>query len=1269
MKICGSIVLLLLTLSAYTQERDHLDFESLLRISHPMSVQDSIYLSTVPQLALPDYLRSKELPSVHDNSGNQYFRPIFSQESYPNCMQASSIAYNFTYEINRMREVPANLPENQYTTHFAWNWLNGGMGWYGVNYLHTHEILHRCGTPSVTDYDGFYTGGGQRWMTGYDKYYHAMHNRIEGLYAIPVYTPDGLLTLKHWLFDHLEGASIGGVANFIACSPWNYTPLPDGTPEAGKLVIVAWCPEALHGMTIVGWNDSICFDYNGDTRYTNDEDINGDGIVDMQDWEIGGLKFANSYGDYWADSGFCYMMYRTLAVPIAEGGIWTNTVHVIKTKDDYTPLMTMKVTLKHNARQMIRVRAGVSYDQEIGYPTHILDFPIMQYQGLNQAMQGCDTMEQCKEIEFGLDITPLLSYVKAGQPANYFLQVYERDHLNKGAGEIIDFSLMDYSDGVQEIPYPENNIPLINNGLTVLTIPATVNIDGPSITTASLPAIQASQPYQVQLQASGGSSPYKWKLRNKYSIKNNQVSYPAITGQQLIPNVQGDSIFTIDLDFSFPFYGEFFDTIRVNAQGYVFFDDYIVHWPYLKKESFHFKHIKAIAPFKSKSIRLFSTMNDGLWFESSEEYVKFRWKASIVDQMGSSELNFALELRADGNIIMYYNGIAYSGNLDWVVGISNGDGIDYHLKDVPDPTLIPGNSATEFICQPIPEDMSLSTDGLLNIFTDDLSSIYDVHVVVTDHNNMLDARSFQLSDAFITSYAFNVNGDTNIRNGDIVLMDFSVTNIAQQAQGNVQASISSNDEFIVLNDNLQNFGSIAPGETKTAAAAFRFTVDPGIPDAYAITLENKVISSAIEKERMIISNVKAPYLHFLQVQVDDGNNGRLDPDESADLQISISNDGRAVAENVKGELQSLSEFVSIEGVSSMAYGNIEAGQVASQPFKVKASANTLNGYESKFLLKITDAAGLERTDTFQIMVGKKPVLIVDMDPENHSGPTMHLTLEEMGIYNEYTRAFPNSLDNYQSVFLCLGIHFSNYVLTEEQGNFLASYLNDGGKIFLEGRRTWGEDPQTAVHPMFNIGFVDMPFMLKVIQGIDSTFTEGMGFDNLASPPFNYYYLEPISPAYTILENQADKYSCAVAYDAGDYKTIGTIFEFGDLLDDTSMKADLLEQVLFFFDIRLSTIGIDEYRANEMLSSTFNYPNPFKDRTSIRFTLAEEHEVSLAIYNMSGQLIQTLIQDKTFPEGTHAVQWDPAGKELPNGIYFYRIVSQQQVLTRKMIRIQ
>jgi len=1268
MKKLFYFALLILPFIAFTQERDQINYQSLFSHDQVLAVQDSIYLSKLPILEMPDYLRSRDLPPIHDNSTNQYLRPIFSQEIYPNCMQSSSIAYAFTYEINRMREVSSQLPENQYTTHFSWNFMNGGNGWFGVNYLHTHDILYRNGNPNLVDYNGFYTGGGQHWMTGYDKYYHAMQNRINGVYSIPVSTEEGLLTLKHWLYDHLEGSPVGGVANFIACSPWNYTSLAEGTPEEGKLVMVAFCPQALHGMTIVGWNDSIRFDYNYDSRYTNDEDITGDGIIDMQDWEIGGLKFVNSYGNTWGDSGFCYMMYRTLAAPIDEGGIWSNVVHVLKTKEVHEPKLTMKVKLKHNMREMIRIRAGVSPDAGIEYPSNFYDFPIFQFQGNNMPMQGCDTLESCKIIEFGLDITPLLSHVNSGQAANYFLQVYEKDPQGVGIGEIIEFSLIDYTNGYNEISYPNTNIPLINNGQTILKIPATVSFDAPYIQTDELPPFLINQPYQVQLQAAGGTAPYKWKLKNKYSQGDGEEEYPAAGSQQLIPNSQGDSIFTIGLDFQFPFFGEYYDTIKVNAEGYVFLDEYITHWPYMKQESYFFKHIKAISPFRSKSLIHYMAHDDGLWYEGNGDYVLIHWKTSIKEQYGNSELNFALRLDASGDISLFYDGIEYSESINWTGGISNGDAINYHLVDVPDPRKINKNTVRKYMYHPVPGEISISEDGLLEVLTDDASSIYDIHVVASDQNNMMAYRSYQLSDALITSYTFDVDGDTTILRDSEVSVTYYIKNISSGALNNVNVSIESDSEFIDIQDNTQDFGSLAPGESKTETAAFIFNTSPSIPDGHAIILKNKIISSAGQKDGLIVARAKASSIVYAGVQVDDGNNGSLDPNESADLIISINNKGRADANEVSAELSSLNDYVSVEGNPVMSYGTIAAGSTVTENFEVYASPSTLSGFEARFLVEISDGTGFQRSDTLQIMVGKKPVLIIDLDPKNLSGPVMLETLNEMGIYTDYTRAFPNSMANYQSVFVSLGIQVAYYALTPEEGSKLANYLEDGGKIYLESRRTWRDDVHTEVHDMFNIDIHNVPLMFEVIDGVDSTFTEGMAFENLATPPFNFYSLVPTLPAFSILQNRADSLSGAVAYDAGDYKTIGAVIEFGQLLDDSSSKADLMEQILFFFDIHLSTIGIEEPKPGRILTSAVNYPNPFRGRTSISFTLQEDSKLSLGIYNMNGQLIQSIGVEREYSKGTHTIPWNAGNLGLPGGIYLYRLVTDRQVVTKKMILI-
>ena len=1268
MKKLFYFALLILPFIAFTQERDQIDYHSLFSHDQVLAVQDSIYLSKLPILEMPDYLRSRDLPAIHDNSLNQYLRPIFSQQIYPNCMQSSSIAYAFTYEINRMRGLSSQLPENQYTTHFAWNFMNGGNGWYGVNYLHTHDVLYRNGTPNLLDYDGFYTGGGERWMSGYDKYYHAMQNRIDGVYSIPVKTEEGLLTLKHWLYDHLEGSPVGGVANFIACSPWNYTFLPEGTPEEGKLVMLAFCPQALHGMTIVGWNDSIRYDYNYDGRYTTDVDITGDGIIDLQDCEIGGLKFVNSYGDAWADSGFCYMMYRTLAAPIGEGGIWGNVVHVLKTKELQEPKMTMKVKLKHNMREMIRIRAGVSPDASVEYPSNFYDFPIFQFQGNKLPMQGCDTIETCKIIEFGLDITPLLSHVSSGQEANYFLQVYEQDPEGKGIGEIIEFSLIDYTSGINEIAYPANNIPLINNNQTILMIPATISFDAPYIQTDELPAFEPAQPYQVQLQAAGGAAPYKWKLRNKYSQGDAEEEYPAIGSQQLIPNSYGDSIFTIGLDFQFPFFGEYYDTIRINAQGYVFLDEYISHWPYMKQESYFFKHIKAISPFRSKSLIHYMAQDDGLWYEANGDHALIHWKTSIKDQDGNSELNFALRLDASGNINLFYDGIEYDESIDWTGGISNGDAINYHLIEVPDPRKIDKNSVTKFIYHPVPGQISISEDGLLEVLTDDASSIYDIHVVASDQNNMMAYRSYQLTDALLTSYTFDVEGDTSILRDSEVSVTYSIKNISSGSLSNVIAGIESEDEFIEIQDDTQDFGSLAPGESKTETAAFRFNTSSSIPDGHAIILKNKIMSSAGQKEGLIVAHARASSIIYAGVQVEDGNNGRLDPNESADLIIRINNEGRADASDVSAELSSLNDYVTVEGNPVMSYGSIAAGSTSTENFAVYASPSTLSGFEARFLIEISDESGFQRSDTLQIMVGKKPVLIIDLDPNNNSGPVMLETLNELDIYTDYTRAFPLSMDNYQSVFISLGIQLAYYALTPQEGSMLANFLEDGGKIYLESRRTWRDDIQTEVQGMFNIDIHNIPLMYEVVEGVDSTFTEGMAFQNLATPPFNYYSLVPIPPAFSILQSRADSLSGAVAYDAGDYKTIGAVIEFGQLLDDSSSKTDLMEQILFFFDIHLSTIGIEEPAPGQVLTSALNYPNPFRGRTSISFTLQEDSKLSLGIYNMNGQLIQSLGLEKEYRKGTHTIPWDAGNLGLPGGIYLYRLVTDRQVVTKKMILI-
>ena len=85
----------------------------------------------------------------------------------------------------------------------------------------------------------------------------------------------------------------------------------------------------------------------------------------------------------------------------------------------------------------------------------------------------------------------------------------------------------------------------------------------------------------------------------------------------------------------------------------------------------------------------------------------------------------------------------------------------------------------------------------------------------------------------------------------------------------------------------------------------------------------------------------------------------------------------------------------------------------------------------------------------------------------------------------------------------------------------------------------------------------------------------------------------------------------------------------------------------------------------------NYPNPFNPSTTISYAIPEDIgqvAVRLNVFNIRGQLVRTLV-DKSQGPGTYNVNWDGAdnkGRQISSGVYFYRLVADDFVSTRKMV---
>ncbi|MFU8811861.1 MAG: invasin domain 3-containing protein [Balneolaceae bacterium] len=80
----------------------------------------------------------------------------------------------------------------------------------------------------------------------------------------------------------------------------------------------------------------------------------------------------------------------------------------------------------------------------------------------------------------------------------------------------------------------------------------------------------------------------------------------------------------------------------------------------------------------------------------------------------------------------------------------------------------------------------------------------------------------------------------------------------------------------------------------------------------------------------------------------------------------------------------------------------------------------------------------------------------------------------------------------------------------------------------------------------------------------------------------------------------------------------------------------------------------------------NFPNPFNPSTVIEFALPVEDRVRIDVFDVLGRHVQSLANDR-FQAGLHDVRFD--GARLASGVYFYRLVTSDRVITKKMTLIK
>jgi hypothetical protein len=428
--------------------------------------EDSLALSAVAKgLEQSDYL----LPSAVDNTELPFFPGIGNQGSLGSCDEFSKVYYTLTHVTGLLRNWSS--VEKIFSPAWLYNHTlySGGASQSGHGGFINFLFYHGCATMDEFFYDGFEY---KKWCTDANIWRNALSMRLSSCGKISYISPDNATA-----FNNLRQMLANGyILNFhTLISNWQYTTVKDNinTIEDNKFIgenacnSVSGSPDiAGHAMTIVGYNDSLWID------------INGNNVMD--EGELGAFKIANSWGVYWGNKGYMWFAYDALkqysTIPGAPSVNrltgWRDNSEVywlLPSKYDYKPVLLSEITIHQAKRAQIKLWLGVS-DISVSIPQYTWYPGILQNAGREYASDGTPldyafdgTTIPC-DGSFTLDYTDLIAenHVDTSKILRWYIGI--EDNTINDPTTIRSFKLIDMFNGETELTH--NTLPvLVDNSI------------------------------------------------------------------------------------------------------------------------------------------------------------------------------------------------------------------------------------------------------------------------------------------------------------------------------------------------------------------------------------------------------------------------------------------------------------------------------------------------------------------------------------------------------------------------------------------------------------------------------------------------------------------------------------------------------------------------------------------------------------------------------------------------------------------------------------
>jgi hypothetical protein len=188
----------------------------------------------------------------------------------------------------------------------------------------------------------------------------------------------------------------------------------------------------------------------------------------------------------------------------------------------------------------------------------------------------------------------------------------------------------------------------------------------------------------------------------------------------------------------------------------------------------------------------------------------------------------------------------------------------------------------------------------------------------------------------------------------------------------VSVTATTSSEFTALDDDYETFSSIAPGATANSLDDLDLTISSDCPHGHLVRLDLVTGADQGSWDGVIDLEVVS-YDMSIRTAVASGSDTLLSPGETADLILTVTNDGGKEAASLTAAISSLSVYVTVND-NQASFGTVGIGSTANclgNPFNLTAAQDTPPGYLADLEVVFTSSLGVTQTDTITISLGEK----------------------------------------------------------------------------------------------------------------------------------------------------------------------------------------------------------------------------------------------------------------------------------------------------------